>query len=153
LALDEDLAFDALYADVGPRLWRAVLAYTGGARDLTDDVVAEAFARTLERGAAVRDRQAYLFRVAFRLAARELGRQPTVGEVPDAGTWDDPGLAEVFDALRGALARPARRAVPAVPGRPPGPRGGQADGDILRRGPDAPDARAAATGRRAGRRR
>jgi len=100
LALDEDLGFDALYADVGPRLWRAVLAYTGGARDLTDDVVAEAFARTLERGAAVRDRQAYLFRVAFRLAARELGRQPTVGEVPDAGTWDDPGLAEVFDALR-----------------------------------------------------
>jgi RNA polymerase sigma-70 factor (ECF subfamily) len=100
LELDEDLGFDALYARVGPRLWRAVLAYTGGNRDLTDDVVAEAFARTLQRIADIRTPEAYLFRVAFRLAARELRRSPTSGEVPDRGVWDEPGLAEVFDALR-----------------------------------------------------
>lgn len=85
---------------MGPRLWRAVLAYTGGRRDLTDDVVAEAFARTLERGSDVRMPEAYLYRIAFRLAASELRRSPTVGEVPDVAVWDEPGLAELFDALR-----------------------------------------------------
>ena len=67
---------------------------------MADDVVAEAFARTLEQGSSVRDPQAYLFRVAFRLAARELRRQPSSAEVPERGVADDPGLAELFDALR-----------------------------------------------------
>jgi RNA polymerase sigma factor (sigma-70 family) len=100
LELDEELGFDALYAEVGPRLWRTILAYAGGNRDLADDVVAEAFARTLERGSEVRDPTAYLFRVAFRLAARELRRSPSSADVPERATWDDPGLAELFDAMR-----------------------------------------------------
>jgi len=83
LELDEGLGFDEPYAEVGPRLWRAVLADVGGNRDLADDVVAEAFARTLERGSTVRDPPAYLFRVAFRLAARELRRRPSTGDVPE----------------------------------------------------------------------
>jgi RNA polymerase sigma-70 factor (ECF subfamily) len=100
LELDEELGFDALYARVGPRLWRAILAYTGGRRDLADDVVAEAFARTLERGDDVRAPEAYLFRVAFRLAAKELRRAPSTAQVPERPVWDDAGLAELFDALR-----------------------------------------------------
>jgi RNA polymerase sigma-70 factor, ECF subfamily len=100
LELDEKLGFDALYARVGPRLWRAVLAYTGGRRDLADDVVAEAFARTLERGDDVRAPEAYLFRVAFRLAAGELRRSSSTAQVPEREVWDDPGLAELFDAFR-----------------------------------------------------
>ena len=110
MELDEELGFDELYAEVGPRLWRAILAYCGGNRDLADDVVAEAFARTLERGSEVRDPPAYLFRIAFRLAARELRRQPSRAEVPDRGVVDDPGLAELFDALR-ALSPGQRAAV------------------------------------------
>lgn len=98
--MDEEPGFDELYRRAGPRLWRAVLAYTGGRRELTDDVVAEAFARTLERATEVRAFEPYLYRVAFRLAARELRRSPTVAEIPDAG-WDrDPLLPELFDALR-----------------------------------------------------
>lgn len=100
MELGERLDFDALYAEVGPRLWRAVLAYTGGHRDITDDVVAEAFARTLERGSGVRNPEAYLYRISFRLAARELRRPPTVGEVPESPVWDEPGLVELFGALR-----------------------------------------------------
>lgn len=100
MELDHEADFDALYAEVGPRLWRAVLAYTGGRRDLTDDVVAEAFARTLERGSDVRRPDAYLYRIAFRLAASELRRTPTVGEVPDLAVWDELGLSELFDAFR-----------------------------------------------------
>jgi RNA polymerase sigma-70 factor, ECF subfamily len=98
--VDEELSFDGLYRKVGPRLWRAVLAYTGGRRDLTDDVVAEAFARTLERAGEVRDPEPYVYRVAFRLAARELRRSPTVADVPDLGVRDDPDLTGLFDALR-----------------------------------------------------
>jgi RNA polymerase sigma-70 factor (ECF subfamily) len=97
--LGEDVGFDALYEAVGPRLWRAILAYTGGRRDLTDDVVAEAFARTLA-ASDVRDPEPYLYRVAFRLAAQELRRAPTVGAVPETPVSDDPGLIELFDSLR-----------------------------------------------------
>ena len=107
--MDEDRRFDELYRSAGPRLWRAVLAYTGGRRELTDDVVAEAFARTLERAATVRSFEPYLYRVAFRLAASELRRAPTVADVPDtARTTLDPDLSELFEALR--MLSPGQRA-------------------------------------------
>ena len=107
--VDEEQRFDELYRRAGPRLWRAVLAYTGGRRDLTDDVVAEAFARTLERAATVRSFEPYLYRVAFRLAASELRRAPTVADVPDtARTTLDPDLSELFQALR--ILSPGQRA-------------------------------------------
>jgi RNA polymerase sigma-70 factor (ECF subfamily) len=98
--LQEHAGFDALYAEVGPRLWSAILAYTGGRRDLTDDVVAEAFARTLESRSRIRDPRAYVFRIAFRLAAAELRRPSTTDGVPERTVDDDPGLVELFDALR-----------------------------------------------------
>jgi RNA polymerase sigma-70 factor (ECF subfamily) len=91
--------FEALYADIGPRLWRAILAFTGGRRDLTDDVVAEAFVRTMEAGASVRRPDAYAYRIAFRLAAGELRRPPTTADVEDVAIREDPALAELFDGL------------------------------------------------------
>jgi RNA polymerase sigma-70 factor, ECF subfamily len=107
--VNEEQRFDELYRRAGPRLWRAVLAYTGGRRELTDDVVAEAFARTLERAATVRSFEPYLYRVAFRLAASELRRAPTVADVPDtARTTLDPDLSELFEALR--ILSPGQRA-------------------------------------------
>jgi RNA polymerase sigma-70 factor (ECF subfamily) len=98
--VDEEQRFDELYRRAGPRLWRAVLAYTGGRREVTDDVVAEAFARTLERASSVRAFEPYLFRIAFRLAAGELRRAPTVADVPDSASRIDPELWELFDAMR-----------------------------------------------------
>jgi len=83
--VEEGDAFAELYQAVGQRLWRAVYVYTGGHREMTDDVVAEAFVRTLERGDSVRDRTSYVYRVAFRLAASELRRPATVAEVPEQG--------------------------------------------------------------------
>ena len=99
--MEEGDPFAELYAAVGPRLWRAVFVYTGGQREMTDDVVAEAFARTLERGEAVRDRAGYAYRIAFRLAASELRRPATVAEVPETATPspDDDSHA-LFAALR-----------------------------------------------------
>ena len=105
--MEEELSFDELYRVAGPRLWRAVFAFTGGRRELTDDVVAEAFVRTLERAPEVRAPEAYLYRVAFRLAARELRRAPTVAQVPEfpvgvaaSGGIGSDGLADVLAALR-----------------------------------------------------
>jgi RNA polymerase sigma-70 factor, ECF subfamily len=106
--VDEEQRFDELYRRAGPRLWRAVLAYTGGRRELTDDVVAEAFARTLERAAGIRSFEPYLYRVAFRLAASELRRSPTVPEVPDLARSQDQDLSELFDAMR--VLSPGQRA-------------------------------------------
>jgi RNA polymerase sigma-70 factor, ECF subfamily len=91
--------FEVLYSEVGPRLWRAILAFTGGRRDLTDDVVAEAFVRTIEAGGSVRRPDAYVYRIAFRLAARELRRPATTEDVGGATVQQDPALAELFDAL------------------------------------------------------
>jgi RNA polymerase sigma-70 factor (ECF subfamily) len=108
--VDEEQRFDELYRRAGPRLWRAVLAYTGGRRELTDDVVAEAFARTLERSATVRSFEPYLYRIAFRLAASELRRAPTVAEVPDRARDQEPDLSELFDAM-GVLSPGQRAAV------------------------------------------
>lgn len=99
--MDEESGFEMLYRRTGPRLWRAVLAYTGGRRDLTDDVVAEAFARTLARGDAVRAAEPYLYRIAFRLAAQELRRTPTVAVPPELeASAPDHGLGELLGALR-----------------------------------------------------
>jgi RNA polymerase sigma-70 factor (ECF subfamily) len=108
--VDEEQGFDELYRKAGPRLWRAILAYTGGRRELTDDVVAEAFARTLERASSVRSFEPYLYRIAFRLAASELRRAPTVADVPDVAGTFDPEVSELFGALR-ALSPGQRAAV------------------------------------------
>jgi RNA polymerase sigma factor (sigma-70 family) len=98
--VDGVTGFDELYGELGPRLWRSILAFTGGRRDLTDDVVAEALLRTLESGNNVRDRRAYVYRVAFRLAAQELARASDYSQIPEVAVQDDPGLTELFDALR-----------------------------------------------------
>jgi hypothetical protein len=75
--------------------------YTGGHREMTDDVVAEAFVRTLERGDSVRDRASYVYRVAFRLAASELRRPATVAEVPEHGLMSiNEDSHALFTALR-----------------------------------------------------
>lgn len=98
--MDGITGFDELFEKVGPRLWRSILAFTGGQRDLTDDVVAEAFLRTLASGNNVRDRESYVYRIAFRLAAQELARVSHSWQVPDVPFQDDHGLSELLDALR-----------------------------------------------------
>ena len=41
----ESESLEALFRDAGPELWRAIYGFTGGRRQLTEDAVAEAFAR------------------------------------------------------------------------------------------------------------
>jgi RNA polymerase sigma-70 factor (ECF subfamily) len=62
---------ERVYRGHGPRLWRALLAFTGD-RDVTSDAVAEAFAQALGRGAALRSPLHWVWRAAFRIASGEL---------------------------------------------------------------------------------
>jgi RNA polymerase sigma factor (sigma-70 family) len=73
---------ERVYREQGHRIWRAVLL-TSGSRDVADDAVAEAFAQALRRGPAVRDPAAWVWKVAFRLAAGELKEQRRVGAFED----------------------------------------------------------------------
>src|SRR5262245_53877935 len=59
---------EAAYRAVHPRLWRALLAFTGDA-ELASDAESEAFAQVLRRGDAVDDVAAWVWRSAFRIAA------------------------------------------------------------------------------------
>ena len=95
---DEAHDFDQVWREVGPVLWRAMVAYAGGRADIADDAVAEAFARAIERDGQVRDPKAYLYRVAFRVAAAEL-RRPTGAPVEEV-VEDVLPLADLGPALR-----------------------------------------------------
>jgi RNA polymerase sigma-70 factor (ECF subfamily) len=98
--------FEAIWRDEGPALWRAILAYAGGRRDVADDAVSEAFARVMERGSSVREPKGYLYRVAFRIASAELRRRST--ELEDHVVTDPEPLVDLLAAMRALT--PAQRA-------------------------------------------
>ena len=62
---------EEVYRQHAARLWRALVAYSGDP-EVASDAVAEAFAQALRRGAAVRDAERWIWKVAFRVAAGEL---------------------------------------------------------------------------------
>ena len=63
--------FGQLYREEAPRLWRAMFAFTGD-RETANDVVSEAFAQCLRRGAEVRTPALWVWKAAFRIATGEL---------------------------------------------------------------------------------
>jgi RNA polymerase sigma-70 factor (ECF subfamily) len=64
-------SLEELYRTTGPKLWRALLLYTGDPH-IAEDAVSETFTRALAEGPSVRDPEAWIWRVGFRVAAREL---------------------------------------------------------------------------------
>lgn len=116
-----------VYEDIQPRLWRAVLAWSGS-RDVADEAVADAFAQAARRGPDLRDPAAWIWRSAFRIAAGDLARRrrsPVVSlDGPDRPIgWDppqlEPGTPDDASELIGALQHLSdqqRRAVVLVDG-------------------------------------
>jgi hypothetical protein len=92
---------EVTYRREAPRLWRALMLYSGD-RDIASDAVAEAFAQLLGRGAAVRDPRAWVWRAAFRIAAGDLKRrrrhQP-LGRIDVVAPGDVVGLVDVLARL------------------------------------------------------
>ena len=105
-----DEGLGRLFAEEGPKLWRAMLAFTQDPT-LASDVVAESFAQCLRRGDAVRDPRAGLWRASFRIAGRELKERSRWAPLPD--DWVAPSPIDGQPAeLRAAIGRlaPMQRA-------------------------------------------
>jgi RNA polymerase sigma factor (sigma-70 family) len=94
--VDEEHGFGRLFAEEGPRLWRAVFAFTQD-RAVASDAVAEAFAQCLRRGSEVRDPRAWVWRASFRIAAGELKERGRWASLPEE--WDAPDAAEPAELL------------------------------------------------------
>jgi RNA polymerase sigma-70 factor (ECF subfamily) len=90
--------FEAIYREEGGRLWRVLMGMTGGQREVSEDAIAEAFARAMQRGSTIEDPRAYIFVSCIRLARREMARQKKQGTLIDEGR-DDAHLAPLFSAL------------------------------------------------------
>lgn len=97
--MDQDRDYAALYREVGPQLWRAIFAYSGGRREVADDAVGEAFARAIESDGHIRRPFPWLYRTAFRIAAAELRRES--GPVEAGGVYfEDSGMADLLRAMK-----------------------------------------------------
>jgi RNA polymerase sigma-70 factor (ECF subfamily) len=101
--------YAALYREIGPQLWRAILAYSGGRRDVADDAVGEAFTRAMESQVTIRSPYPWLYRTAFHIAAADLRRDVREGPEEDA-YLDDPATGDLMRAMR-QLSPKARAAI------------------------------------------
>jgi DNA-directed RNA polymerase specialized sigma24 family protein len=46
---------ERLFREEGARMWRALVAFTGGRKEIADDAVAEAFAQAIRYAPSIRD--------------------------------------------------------------------------------------------------
>ena len=81
---------ESVYRTLGPRLWRAVYAYSGD-RAVTDDAVAEAFVQALRRGDGIRSPEPWLWRTSFRIAAGLLQDRRKWVEFDSSRAPENPG--------------------------------------------------------------
>ena len=97
--VDQRARVEDAYRRIHPRLWKALLSFTGD-RELASDAESEAFAQALRRGAAVDDVAAWVWRSAFRIAAGMLVDAPPNVHVRRDDAQDD-SLAEFLSLLSG----------------------------------------------------
>ncbi|HSS35986.1 MAG TPA: sigma factor-like helix-turn-helix DNA-binding protein [Patescibacteria group bacterium] len=79
VAADWSDSVETLYRLDSGRLWRALYAFTGDP-DIASDALADAYAQALRRGPAIRDPAAWIWRVAFRIAAGTLKTRRSDGD-------------------------------------------------------------------------
>lgn len=92
---------ERLYREQGPKLWRAIFAWSGDP-EVASDAVAGAFMQLLGRGAGVRDPQPWVWRAAFKIAAGELKDRRTRGvgvPIPDRAVQVPEPITELLGAL------------------------------------------------------
>jgi RNA polymerase sigma-70 factor, ECF subfamily len=96
---DRQARIEAVYRSEFPKLWRALYGFAGDA-EVASDAAAEAFARALRDHDNIRDLAAWAWRVAFRIAAAELRRQPTPPTFAQTAYEVPHPVPELVDALR-----------------------------------------------------
>jgi len=72
-------AIERVYREHSTQIWRGIYAYAGGREDIADDSVAEAFAQALVHSGRIEAPLPWLYRVAFRQAARTLRKEAPLG--------------------------------------------------------------------------
>jgi RNA polymerase sigma-70 factor, ECF subfamily len=104
---------EAVYRSHGGLVWRAVLAMSAGSREVADEATSEAFARLFAYRDGVRDPVAWVFRTAFGVARKELGRQRVISDesVPEDAASAGPALPTDLTRLLGPLSPDQRAAV------------------------------------------
>ncbi len=81
-------------------MWWALVAYAGDA-EVANDAVAEAFVQALGRGDGLADPLAWIWRVAFRVAAGELKRRRRIEDrIPDVADPAEQRANELVSLLR-----------------------------------------------------
>ena len=95
---DRRTRWDDAYRAEAPRLWRALLLFAGGDREIASDATAEAFAQGIARGDAVRSPGAWVWKAAFVIARGELARRGTP-EPRIERTPSDPALEDILDVI------------------------------------------------------
>jgi RNA polymerase sigma factor (sigma-70 family) len=101
---------ERLYREQSGPLWRSIVAATGS-REVADDAVAEAFTLALEALPSIREPPRWLWRVAFRIAWRDVRRRRREAgamiEDPYEDRHADPGvmvaLRRISPSQRAAL--------------------------------------------------
>ena len=100
---------ERIYREHGEHMLRTLLAFSGDL-DVAREAVAEAFAQALRRGSALRDPLAWTWRVAFKIARRELKARRPVGPPVFQPPYEIPEPAvDLVAALRAVS--PSQRAV------------------------------------------
>ena len=109
MEMSEASGLEGLYRAQGPRLWRALVAYSGDP-EIASDAVAEAFTQALGRGEALNEPERWIWKVAFRVAAGALKtRSTTAGS--DPGSYEMPDDALLMTGLLRTLPTKQRAAL------------------------------------------
>lgn len=102
---------EAAYRAIHPRLWRALLSFSGDGH-LASDAEAEAFAQAIRRGDQIDHVERWVWRAAFRIAAGMLAdRRRTNVDVPDELGVEAPPIVAEFLALLDGLSTQQRAIV------------------------------------------
>ena len=96
-AVSDDI--EQVYRTEAQRIWRALVGYAGN-KQIADDAVAEAFARALLHRDSIKDLRAWLWRVAFRLAAAEMRKPGQTADAAEQLPEPTPEAVDLVAALR-----------------------------------------------------
>jgi RNA polymerase sigma-70 factor (ECF subfamily) len=91
--------FERAYRNLGARLWRALLGYTGDP-EIASDALAEAFAQALARDGDLLSLEDWVWTSAFRIAAGMLKKQRRSGHaLPESGYELPESVRDLVQAL------------------------------------------------------
>ena len=93
---------EAAYRAIHPRLWRALLSFTGDP-EVASDAESEAFTQAIRRGDEIDDVAAWVWRSAFKIAAGLLVRRERPAATLDERRVNAPASVTEFLALLDGL--------------------------------------------------